>query len=140
MPLLEQVLEQYPEDVRLVFKHFPLGNHKFAGKAALATMAANEQGRFWPLHDLLFAHYNRLDDEKITDLARQAGLDMERYEQDMKTEVRRYTDLIRRDMIEGQRNGVRGTPTIFINGKLLRQRSLPGFRNVIDEELTKKEK
>lgn len=137
MPLLEQVLEQYPEDVKLVFKHFPLGNHKFAGKAALATLAANEQGKFWPLHDLLFANYNRLDDETITDLARQAGLDMERFEKDMQTGVRRYTDLIRRDMIEGQRNGVRGTPTIFVNGKLLRQRSLQGFREAIEKELAK---
>ena len=140
MPLLEQVLEQYPKDVKLVFKQFPLGNHKFAGPAAIASLAANEQGKFWQLHDLFFANYNKLDDQKLKDLAKEAGLDMARYDQDIRTNNQRYLNLIRRDLQEGQRNGVRGTPSIFINGRLLKQRSLPGFKAEIERELAKKGK
>ncbi len=140
MPLLEQVLEQYPKDVKLVFKQFPLGNHKFAGPAALASMAANDQGKFWEFHDLLFANYSSLSDAKIRELATEAGLDMVRYDQDMKEKGSDYLSLVRRDFHEGQQIGVRGTPSIFVNGKLLRQRSLPGFRAMIEQEIAKKGK
>ncbi len=140
MPLLEQVLEQYPKDVKLVFKQFPLGNHKFAAPAALATLAANEQGKFWPLHDLIFANFNKLNDEKIKELVKEAGLDVARYEQDLQKNSQTYLNLVRRDMQEGQRNGVRGTPSIFGNGRLLQQRSLPGFKTVIEQEIAKKTK
>jgi len=140
VPLLEQVLEQYPKDVKLVFKQFPLGNHKFAGPAALASLAANEQGKFWPFHDLIFANYNQLNDDKIKELAKQAGLDMARYDQDLRNNGQRYLGIVRRDLQEGQRNGVRGTPSIFINGRQLKQRSLPGFKAAIEKELAKKSK
>jgi len=138
VPLLEQVLEQYPKDVKLVFKQFPLGNHKFAAPAALSTLAANEQGKFWELHDLIFANFNKLDNNKIRSLAEEAGLDMARYDQDLKKNAKNYTGLIQRDMREGQQNGVRGTPTIFVNGRLLKQRSLPGFKAVVEKEIAKK--
>jgi protein-disulfide isomerase len=140
VPLLEQVLEQYPKDVKLVFKQFPLGNHKFAGPAALVSLAANEQGKFWPLHDLIFANYNQLNDQKLNELAKEAGLDMDRYEKDLKANSQRYLSIVRRDMQEGQRNGVRGTPSIFVNGRQLKQRSLPGFKAAIEKELAKKGK
>ena len=138
MPLLEQLLEQYPKDIKLVFKQFPLGSHKFAGPAALASLAANDQGKFWPFHDLLFANYNQLSDEKIKELLQQAGLDMTRYDQDVRTHGQRYLEHVRRDLQEGQQVGVRGTPTIFVNGRLLKERSLPGFKAVIEKELAKK--
>ena len=138
MPLLEQVLEQFPKDVKLVFKQFPLGNHKFARQAALATMAANEQGKFWQLHDLIFENFSKLSDEKIKELAQEAGHDMGRYDADLKKNAQKYNALIQRDMQEGQRNGVRGTPTIFVNGQLLKQRSPQGFKAVIEKEIAKK--
>ena len=138
MPLLEQVLEQYPQDVKLVFKQFPLGSHKMAGPAAFASMAAKEQGKFWPMHDLIFANYNKLSEQKLKELAAEAGLDMGRYEKDLKSKQQTYLGIIRRDMQEGQRNGVRGTPSIFVNGRLLKSRSLQGFKAMIDKELAKK--
>ncbi len=140
MPLLEQVLEQYPEDVKLVFKQFPLGNHKFAAPAAFASMAAKEQGKFWEMHDLIFANFNQLSEQKLKDLAAEAGLDMARYEIDLKSKQQDYLSIVRRDMQEGQRNGVRGTPSIFVNGRLLKSRSLQGFKAMIDKELAKKGK
>jgi len=132
------VLEQYPKDVKLVFKHFPLGNHKFAGPAALSSLAANDQGKFWEFHDLVFANYNKLSSEKIRELAEAAGLDMTRYDRDLKDKVREYTALVQRDFREGQRNGVRGTPSIFVNGRLLKQRSLPGFKAMIEQTISRK--
>jgi protein-disulfide isomerase len=60
VPLLEQVLEQYPNQVKLVYKNFPLRNHKFAKPAASAALAAGEQGKFWEFHDKLFQNYNQL--------------------------------------------------------------------------------
>jgi len=138
VPLLEQLLEQYPKDVKLVFKQFPLGSHKFAGPAALASLAANDQGKFWPFHDLVFANYNQLSDEKLKELVKEAGLDMAQYEKDVLANGQRYLEHVRRDLQEGQRNGVRGTPTIFVNGRLLKERSLPGFKAVVEKELAKK--
>ena len=137
MPLLEQVLEQYPKDVKLVFKQFPLGSHKMAGPAAFASMAAKEQGKFWEMHDLIFANFNQLNDQKLKELAAEAGLDMARYESDLKSKQQAYLNIIRRDMQEGQRNGVRGTPSIFVNGRLLKSRSIQGFKAIIEKELTK---
>lgn len=135
MPLLEQVLEKYPRDVKLVYKNFPLANHKFARTAAAAALAAQRQGKFWQMHDRLFEKYNQLNETVIKDVARRLGLDMTRLERDMKD--REIQGLITRDIEEGRRIGVRGTPTVFVNGKLLQQRSLAGFSAMIDNELKK---
>jgi protein-disulfide isomerase len=135
VPLLEQVLEKYPEGVKVVFKNFPLRNHKFAGKAAIAALAADKQGKFWEFHDLLFENYNRLSDEKIKEIAEKLGLDMEKFEKEQKDP--QILKKINRDMSEGQRAGVRGTPTVFANGRLLRNRSLEGFQILIDKALKK---
>jgi protein-disulfide isomerase len=131
------VLEQYPNDVKLVFKNFPLTRiHKFAMNAAVAAQAANQQGKFWEYHDELFKNYNKLNDETFDETAQSLGLDMAQFKKDMENPA--LTALVQRDLKDGVDAGVRGTPTIFINGRLLQQRSLPGFKQVIDEELEKK--
>jgi protein-disulfide isomerase len=136
VPLLEQVLKRYPEKVKTVFKNFPIQSHKFAMPAAQAAMAAQYQGKFWPLHDALFANYNNLNEEKIQSLATDAKLDMKRLLKDRSsTEVK---SIINRDISEARRIGVRGTPTIFINGRLLTNRSLEGFSQAIEAELKKR--
>lgn len=135
MPLLEQVLEKYPDDVKIVFKNFPLRNHKFAMKASTAALAAESQGKFWEFHDLLFKYYNKLDDQKIREIA--LGLDLDQAEFEKKMKDPKIKAMIRQDVQEGTQAGVRGTPTIFINGKRLRIRSLKGFQAVIDKELQK---
>jgi len=136
VPLLKQVLEKYPKDVKLVYKSFPISSHKFARQAAAAALAADRQGKFWEMHDRLFEKYNQLNDTEIRNIARGLGLDMKKLEIDMKD--RRIQSMITRDIEEGRRIGVRGTPTIFVNGKLLQQRSLAGFSAMIDNELNKK--
>ena len=131
------MLEQYPNDVKLVFKNFPLTRiHKFAMDAAVASMAANQQGKFWEFHAGLFKNYNNLNAEKIDELAQAAGLDMEQFKQDRQNPA--LAAMVQRDLKDGVEAGVRGTPSIFVNGRLLQQRSLPGFKQIIDEELAKK--
>jgi protein-disulfide isomerase len=135
VPVLEQVLEKYPEDVKLVFKNYPLRNHRFARQAAAAALAADKQGKFWEFHDLLFKNYNRLNQQEIQEIAKILALDMERFQkdrQDSKTLAK-----IQGDISEGNKAGVRGTPTIFINGRMLRNRSLEGFSALIAKELDK---
>jgi len=135
LPLLEQVLEKNPKDVKLVYKNFPLRNHKFARPAAIAALAAGKQGKFWEFHDLLFKDYNRLNEQKFQEIARELNLDMEQFEKDQKDPE--ILALISRDMSEGGRAGVRGTPTLFVNGRLLKNRSLEGFQDMIDKEVKK---
>jgi len=135
VPVLEQVLEKYPQDVKVVFKNFPLQNHKFAMKAAVAALAAESQGKFWEFHDLLFENYNKINDQKIQDIALALGLNQEEYEKKKKDPA--IQAKVRRDLSDGRRAGVRGTPAVFINGSRLRDRSLKGFQAAIDKKLEK---
>lgn len=135
MPLLEQLLEKNKDKLKIVFKNFPLRNHKFAMKAAIGALAANTQGKFWEFHDLLFKNYNKLNDEKIRDIVRSLALDELEFEKAMKDPVLQRK--VGQDIFDGRQAGVRGTPTVFINGKLLRDRTLRGFQAAIDKELEK---
>jgi protein-disulfide isomerase len=135
MPLLEQVLEKYPQQAKLVFKNFPLGNHKFAKPAAAAALAAGEQGKFWEYHDKLFERYNRLNEGSFLEIAEELDLDIPSFEAARKKPE--FTALINRDLQEGSKAGVRGTPTIFVNGRRLQQRSLEGFSRVIEREVAR---
>ena len=135
MPLLEQVLEKNPKNVKLVFKNYPLRNHKFAHPAAAAALAARKQGKFWEFHDLLFKNYNKLNDEKLKEISTELALDVERLLRDMRDP--QILAMISRDKAEGDRAGVRGTPTIFVNGRELKNRSMQGFQALIERELKK---
>jgi protein-disulfide isomerase len=135
LPLLEQVLETYPKEVKLVFMNFPLRNHKFARQAAAASLAADRQGKFWEFHDRLFNHYNRLNDEKIREIAVDLGLNMDEFEKD--TKDTKLLAKINQDVRIGIGVGVKGIPSIFINGRLLKNRNLKGFQAIIEKELKK---
>ena len=99
----------------------------------MAALAAGKQGRFWEYHDRLFENYRSISEKMLVDTAREFGLDMERFEKDRKDI--KTNNIINRDLQEGNRIGVRGTPTIFINGKRLGQRSLTAFSTAIEAEL-----
>ena len=135
MPVFEQLLEKYPGKVKVVFKNFPLRNHKFAMKAAVAALAAESQGKFWEFHDQLFENYNKLSDQKIREIAVGLGFDPAEFETKMKDP--KINAMIRQDLRDGAQAGVRGTPTIFINGKRLKNRTPQGFQAAIDKELQK---
>jgi protein-disulfide isomerase len=135
VPLLDQVLKQYPTQVKLVYKNFPLRSHSFALKAALSALAARSQGKFWQFHDLLFQNHDKLDDAKIDEIRGQLGLDGTEFEKQLKSPE--AATLIRADYREGSQVGVRGTPTVFVNGKMLRDKSPQGFQEAIENELKK---
>jgi protein-disulfide isomerase len=135
VPVLEQLLEKYPGKVKIVFKNFPLRNHKFAMKAAVAALAAESQGKFWEFHDQLFENYNKLNDQKIREIALGLGFDPAEFEKKMKDP--KINAMIRQDLRDGSQAGVRGTPTIFINGRRLNNRTPQGFQAAIDKELQK---
>jgi protein-disulfide isomerase len=129
------VLEHYPEQVKLVYKFYPIGSHRFAVKAALTAYAAYLQGKFWAVHDELFKYHEQLSDEKIQEIVRAAGLQEDRLERDRRS--REVNQHVQDDYNEGQRIGVRGVPAVFINGKRLRDRSFESFANAIEKELKK---
>ena len=134
IPLLEEVLAKNPKTVKLAFKNMPLKFHKMAEPSAKAALAANEQGKFWPFHDRVFAE-SKLSDETLTKIAKDLGLDMSRFEKDMaspSTQAR-----LQKDLIDAQSAGVTGTPTVFINGRTPKARTLEGFQAIIDDELQK---
>ena len=135
VPTLNQVMAAYPKQVKVVFKHFPLSMHKFAQKAAVASVAARNQGKFWPLHDQLFDNYNKLNDAKIRELAEAVGLDMARFDKDIANPA--LLQEVNNDMQLGVNAGVRGTPAAYINGRQLKDRSIKGFKRMIDAELKK---
>jgi protein-disulfide isomerase len=111
---VERVLAQYPGRVRWVFKHFPLENHAEAPLAHRAALAANEQGRFWEMHDAIFAKQRTMKREDLLAHAATLKLDIARFTADLDSD--KYSAVIARDMKEGASVGVEGTPTFFING------------------------
>ncbi len=131
---LNAVQEAYPGKIKLIFKQFPLDMHSQAALAAAAALAAHRQGKFWMMHDALFAHRRELSRSTILNLARTGGLDMPRFEADLDSaEVRQA---VARDLEDGERAGVEGTPSIFINGRKYNgSLDLAAIRPVIDQQL-----
>jgi len=116
-PATKLLLERFEERVRFVFRHFPLVDvHPHALLAAQAAEAAGAQGKFWPMHDLLFDNQSHLKAQHLHSYAERVGLDMARYTAEMDDEV--YLQRIREHMESGKASGVRGTPTFFVNGRI----------------------
>ena len=136
--MLEQLLEKYPDQVKLIFLSFPLRNHRFAKKAAIAALAAKKQGKFWEYHDRLFENIERVNDEKLLEIAREIGLDMEKFEKDMND--LKIVARINQDIRLGHYLGVRATPTVLINGSVSRARTLGAFQADVEMELKKVKK
>jgi protein-disulfide isomerase len=133
VPLLEQVLEKYPEDVKVVFKNYPLRSHRFSRKAAVAAIAASRQGKFWEFHDRLFENFRSLSDTKIKEIAKELSLDLDTFDRDRNAPESMMA--VRRDILDGSKAGVKGTPTVFVNGRHLRNRTLKRFEAAIEREL-----
>ncbi len=138
-PIIQQALDAYPTQARFVYKHFPLTSiHPQAMAASQAAVAAKKQGKFWEMHELIFKNQRALKPEDLKKYAAEVGLDVAKFEADMNAdEVKKE---VQADMRLAQTVGVRGTPTIFVNGKLLRNRSIDGFKQMIDPILKEKAK
>jgi protein-disulfide isomerase len=132
------VLEKYPDQVKLIFLSFPLRNHRFAKKAAIAAFAAKKQGKFWEYHDRLFENVDSLNDQKFLQIARELNLDMERFEKDMND--LKIVARINQDIRLGGYLGVRATPTVLINGSVSRARTPEALQSDVERELERAKK
>ena len=134
---LGQILDTYGDQVRFVYRDFPLTSiHPHAQKAAEATQCAHEQGKYWEYSDLLFQNQQALDVDSLKGYAQQLGLDTDVFNECL--DSGQYASEIQKDLTEGQSYGVTGTPTFFINGRLLRgAKPFSAFQAMIEEELAK---
>ena len=114
-PAVELLLKHFNGRVRLVWRQFPLEEvHPHALQAALASEAAAGQGKFWPMHHLLFENQRHLKPPQLRSYAERLELDMVRYDADMADTV--YLQRVREDLESGAKSGARATPTFFLNG------------------------
>ncbi len=134
-PLLQQVLGQYMDKVKIVFKYLPSEGDALSFKVAAAAFAAREQNKFMEYHEGLFASTDKLDDLKLQALAAELGLDMKKFNIDMQSPS--VQGIINRDIGEAVKAEVSGIPAVFINGKRLENHTLEGFQQMIDAELNK---
>lgn len=135
VPLMDQVYEANRKNVKIVFKNMPLNFHKNAEPAARAALAAEAQGKFWEYHDILFEKQKELSPALYEKTAKELGLDMAKFKADMNSAATKSK--VEKDKHDAKLAGVTGTPSVFINGRALKQRSLQGFQMMIDAELKK---
>jgi protein-disulfide isomerase len=133
-PTLQQVQREYGDRVRIVFKHLPLRIHPKAPAAHAAAEAAHRQGRFWDMHNRIFANQAELAPEKYEAYAQEIGLDLERFKKDVASaEVKQRIDA---DARQAEQFGISGTPSFFINGRYLSgAQPYEEFKKRIDAEL-----
>jgi protein-disulfide isomerase len=135
-PTFEQILKDYPKDVRVVYKMHPLPMHQNAMPAAEAAMAANAQGKFAEMHEKLFANSTSLSREKYLQLAAEIGLDVKKFTADIDAEA--YKKSIDAEAAEAMNVGATGTPASFVNGRFLSgAQPYDAFKKIIDEEIAK---
>jgi protein-disulfide isomerase len=134
VPTLHQIETDYKGKVRIAFKQNPLPFHDKAHLAAEASLAANEQGKFWEMHDKLFANQQALDRPSLEKYAEELGLNMAKFKAAL--DSGKYKDRVDRETKEGGSFGVTGTPTFFVNGKkLVGAQPFDAFKTAIDAEL-----
>jgi protein-disulfide isomerase len=137
LPTLEQVEANYGDKVRIVFRQFPLNIHPNAQKAAEASLCAEDQGKFWEMHDHMFANQRQLSVDNLKAAAGELGLDVDTFAQCL--DSGEHAGVVEADMKAGVEAGVSGTPAMFINGQLV-SGAVPyeQVAEVIDAELKRK--
>ncbi len=132
---IKNVQEAYGEKVRLVYRQFPLNSiHPNAQKAAEASLCANDQGRFWEMHDLMFEDQSGLSVEALTKKAESLELDASTFERCLTSN--KYAERVKQDVMDGTVVGVTGTPAVFINGRpLVGNVPYDQLTEIIDDEL-----
>ncbi len=115
-PIVGKLVKQFPGKVRVIFKHFPLPGHEHSESAARAATAAGMQGKFWEMHDLLFKNQQGMNEKAIEEHAKSLGLDMKKFNEDWRSE--KVADLVAADRKQAEKLSLKGTPSIFINGRL----------------------
>lgn len=134
-PYVDEIKTTYYNKLYFSYRHFPLGKHAYAYKAALATEAAGEQGKFWEMYDLLFSNQEKLSDQKILEGAKLLGLDLGKYDIAVKSQI--FKNKIDKDLADGTKFGVQGTPTFFLNGKKLDLASFADLQKAVADAVAK---
>ena len=132
-PVLEEVAKEFGDKVKLVVRNFPLDQHAHAFKAAEATEAAREQGKYWEYAALLFANQKALEVGKLKEYASRLGLDRTRF--DAALDSGSFAGKVKRDLADGNKIGIDSTPTVFINGKRTRDKSKEALKAAIEAAL-----
>jgi protein-disulfide isomerase len=132
-PVLDKLLSEYGDRVRLVVRDFPLSQHPDALKAAEAAEAARAQGKYWEYVALLFGNQSALGVEQLKQYATRLGLDRAKF--DAALDGGKLTEQVRRDVLDGERAGVNGTPAIFVNGRRATDHSYEGLKAAIESTL-----
>ena len=132
-PVLEELVKEFGEKVKLVVRSFPLGQHTHAFKAAEASEAAREQGKFWEYAALLFTNQKALEVDKLKEYASKLGLDRKKF--DAALDSGRFSGKVKRDLADGDKIGVDSTPSVFVNGKRTRERTKEALKAAIEAAL-----
>lgn len=131
---LDKAHKLHGDKIGVYFKHFPLSAHSNGRLAAQAAVAAHNQKKFWPMHDLVFENQRSLSPDRIMSFAQQIGLNMEKFTQDLNSAM--TVAAVQADRAEGEKAQLTGTPTIYINGvKYMGDRSEEGFLKHLEELL-----
>jgi len=132
-PVLERIVTEFKDSVRLVVRDFPLSQHANARKAAEAAEAAREQGKYWEYAAVLFRNQSALGVDKLRQYATELGLDRARF--DASLDSGKFAEKVQRDLYDGRKLGINGTPTVYINGKRLADNSYESVKSAIEAVL-----
>jgi len=136
-PVIDAVLEAYPDKVKGIMKHFPLNFHQMAKPAGKAVLAAGEQGKYWEMMDLVLKNNRDLSDAKFEEFAKQLGLNLTKFKASYEDKDGKWEKLIQDDYDLGMQVDVRGTPTYYLNGRKTSARDVEKFKAEIEEILNK---
>lgn len=134
--IIEELLKEYGDNVKLVVRDFPLSRHAQAFKAAEAAEAARQQGKYWEYTGLLFQNQQALEVARLKEYATRIGLDRSAFDQSLDTG--KFADSVERDVQDGMALGVSATPALFINGRPLKERTREALKEAIESALIKK--
>ncbi|OGC46169.1 hypothetical protein A3F07_02395 [candidate division WWE3 bacterium RIFCSPHIGHO2_12_FULL_38_15] len=129
-PVVKGLAQKYPQDLRIIYRHFPLPQHKNAQKAAEAAQIAGEQGKFWEFGELLFQNQENMTEEDLVKYAEELNLDMERFSGALKSGT--YEQFVTEDLNAGRKLGVNSTPTFYLNNRQMVIGSFKDFEEQID--------
>lgn len=135
-PVLERIISEMGDRVRVVVRDYPLAQHTHAFKAAEAAEAAREQDKYWEYTALLFRNQSALEVANLKQYAASLGLDRARF--DAALDSGKFADKVRRDITDGDKVGVSGTPSLFVNGKRVNDRTYEGLKAAIEAAIKKK--
>ncbi len=138
-PTVKKIMSAYKGKVRLVIKNYPYKYRDYSHIAAEASLEAQDQGKYWEMHDMLIARSPRLDRDSLIKYAREIGLDVKKFSEAL--DGMKHVKIIEQDKELAVRNDLYNTPTFFINGrKVVGERPFEYYKKIIDEELKNEKK